>query len=46
MIEAKMALLMNLLRFSFELSSSYAYAPLPIITVQPQYGAHIILNKL
>ncbi|KAK7829513.1 cytochrome p450 cyp72a219, partial [Quercus suber] len=49
MIEAQMALLMILLCFSFELSSSYAHASLSslkIITLQPQYGAHIILHKL
>ncbi|KAK9092524.1 hypothetical protein Syun_027435 [Stephania yunnanensis] len=45
LVEAKMALVMILQHFSFKLSTTYVHAPYTVVTLQPQYGAQIILVK-
>ncbi|KAH9613416.1 hypothetical protein KSS87_016913, partial [Heliosperma pusillum] len=46
MIEAKVALVLILQRFSLKLSSSYEHGPIAKETIQPQFGAQIILKPL
>ncbi|KAK9089301.1 hypothetical protein Scep_028383 [Stephania cephalantha] len=46
MLEAKLAVAMILLNFSFELSPTYVHAPSSILVLYPQHGAHITFHKL
>ncbi|KFK38819.1 hypothetical protein AALP_AA3G164600 [Arabis alpina] len=46
LMEAKMALVLILRKFSFELSPSYTHAPHTVLTLHPQFGAPLIFHML
>lgn len=46
MIEARVTMAIILRRFSFQVSPSYVHAPFSLLTLQPQYGASMILRTL
>jgi cytochrome P450 len=46
LLEAHAALASMLCRFRFSLSPGYRHAPVSVITIQPQYGMQIIVERL
>lgn len=46
MLEAKLILCAMLQRFSFHLSPGYRHGPANVVTLQPQYGVHVIFQLM
>ncbi|KAL3516465.1 hypothetical protein ACH5RR_023367 [Cinchona calisaya] len=46
LLQAKLGLTMILQRFSFDVSPSYVHAPFTILSLQPQFGSHVIFKRL
>ncbi|EXC07291.1 Cytochrome P450 734A1 [Morus notabilis] len=46
MVEAKIILVIIIQRYSLTLSPTYVHAPMLFITVQPKYGAQILLRRI
>jgi hypothetical protein len=44
-VEAKIVLAMIIQHFSFVVSPTYVHAPMVLVTMQPQYGAQILLTR-
>ncbi|KAL9244152.1 hypothetical protein vseg_017957 [Gypsophila vaccaria] len=46
LVESKIVLAMIVQRFTFRLSPSYVHAPMQLMTLQPQFGAHILFRRV
>ena len=45
-VESRIILAMIIQQYSFMLSPTYVHAPMQVMTLQPQHGAHIIFRKI
>lgn len=46
MVESRITLVMILQQYSFRLSPRYVHAPMQLMTLQPQFGAHILFRRM
>ncbi|KAG6674915.1 cytochrome P450 734A1-like [Carya illinoinensis] len=46
LVEAKVALAMIVRQYSFTMSPTYVHAPIMLMTLQPQHGAHLLFRRI
>ncbi|KAG2666594.1 hypothetical protein I3760_15G070700 [Carya illinoinensis] len=46
LVETKVALAMIIRKYSFTMSPTYVHAPMMVMTLQPQHGAHLLFRRI
>lgn len=46
LVQSKVILALILQRFTFSVSATYTHSPIPMVFLQPQFGAQMVINKI